>query len=279
MKSIKNYILALILSICSSFLFIAHAQYNIPEKPVKKTEQTSVYDYAKLLSASEKSNLENKLIKYADTTSTQIVVVIINTTKGESIGILTPRWAHKWGVGQADKDNGVFILLAKDDRKIWISPGYEIEEKLTAGVNGELIRNVIIPEFKKGSYYNGLDKGTTAIIEILNGTYSGSRQSNSSDNNGFPIAFVVLLFIIFIIIMISLSKRKGGGNHDSFGGGKRQEGLSPLDIIILSRAGRSSGGFLGGGSYGGGGGFSGGGGFGGGFGGGGFSGGGAGGSW
>ena len=274
MKSFKKSILTIILSVCSSLLFIAHAQYDIPDKPVKQVDQTSVYDYAKLLNVSEKSSLENKLIKNSDSTSTQIVIVIVNTTKGESIGILTPRWAHKWGIGQADKDNGVFILLAKDDRKIWISPGYGVEHKLTAGTLGELTRNVIIPEFKKGSYYRGLDKGTSAIIEILNGTYKGTRQSNSSEE-GIPTAFIILLFIIFIIIMISLSKRKGGGGHDGFGGGKRQKGLSPLDIIILSRAGRSSGGFLGGG----GGGFSGGGGFGGGFGGGGFSGGGAGGSW
>jgi len=271
-----NKYLILIISICSSFLFTANAQFNIPPKPIKNTEQTSVYDYAKLLSATEKNQLEEKLIKYADTTSTQIVVAIIKTTKGESIGILTPRWAHKWGIGQAKEDNGVFILLARDDRKIWISPGYGVEHILTAGTVGEIVRKVIIPEFKKGNYYGGLDLGTTVVIGLLEGTYKGTRVSNN-ENTGFPPQVIFLLFIIFFIILVSLSKRKGGGDHDNFGGGRRQGGLSPLDIIILSRAGRSSGGF-GGGGFSGGGSF-GGGGFGGGFGGGGFSGGGAGGSW
>ncbi len=266
--------LILIISICSSFLFTANAQFNIPDKPKTKTEQTSVYDYAKLLSTSEKIALEEKLIKYSDTTSTQIVVAIIATTKGENIGILTPRWAHKWGVGQAKEDNGVFILLAKNDRKIWISPGYGVEHKLTAGIVGEIIRKVIIPEFKKGSYYKGLDNGTDAIFEVLNGEYQGTRVANHTEE-GIPVGFIILLFIIFFIILISLSKRKGGGT-DNFGGGRRQGGLSALDMIILSRAGRSSGGF--GGGFSGGGSF-GGGGFGGGFGGGGFSGGGACGSW
>ena len=153
------------------------AQFDIP--PVPK-EQTSVYDYVGLLQANQKNSLEQKLIRYSDTTSTQIVVAIIGTTKGENIGLLAPKWAHDWGVGQAKEDNGVFILLARDDRQIWISPGYGVEDKLTAGIVGELIRNVIIPEFKKGDYYAGLDRGTDAIFEILKGTYKGTRQNSKS---------------------------------------------------------------------------------------------------
>ena len=246
----------------------AKAQFTIPEKP---SFQTSVYDYAKLLSDSEKSQLEQKLIHYADTTSTQIVVVTIESLKGEDIGLLTPKWGHQWGVGGSEKnDNGVMILLARDERKIWISPGYGVEYKLTAGITGTIVRNEIVPEFKAGSYYNGLDKGTSAIIDVLKGTYKGTRQENNSDGSIFPILVFIFIFIIIIII---LSKSKGGGNGNS----GRFSGPDLSDIIILSRMGR-------GGSFGGGfgsGGFGGGssGGFGGGFGGGGFSGGGAGGSW
>jgi len=250
-----------------------YAQFDIPPIP---EVQTSVYDYVNLLSVSEKKSLEQKLIRYSDTTSTQIVVAIIATTKGENIGLLTPKWAQEWGIGQAKEDNGVFILLARDDRKIWISPGYGVEDRLTAGITGELVRNVIIPEFKKGDYYQGLDKGSDAIFEVLTGAYQGTRQNNSQD--AFPVIFIViLLFIIFIIFLIAISKnRRGGGNN---GKGGRTNGTSILDAIILSNMGRgsyggSSGGFgsSSGGSFGGGG-------FGGGFGGGGFSGGGSGGSW
>lgn len=245
------------------------AQFDIPPIP---TEQTSVYDFAKLLSNSEKDNLEQKLIRYSDTTSTQIVIAIITTTKGENIGLLAPKWAQEWGIGQAKEDNGVFVLLASDDRKIWISPGYGVEDRLTAGITGELIRNVIIPEFKKGDYYQGLNKGADAIFEVLTGAYQGTRQNNAQDS--FPIGVFFFLFIIFIIFIIAISKhRRGGGKGGS--GGKKSQGFDLLDAIILSNMGRgsygrSSGGF-GSGSSGGG--------FGGGFGGGGFSGGGAGGSW
>jgi uncharacterized protein len=269
MHKIKHILFITVLFICLSIPQHILAQFDIP--PIPK-EQTSVYDYVGLLSENQKSNLEQKLIRYSDTTSTQIVVAIIATTKGENIGLLAPKWAQQWGIGQAKEDNGVFILLARDDRQIWISPGYGVEDKLTAGIVGELTRTIIIPEFKRGDYYAGLDKGSDAIFEILNGTYKGTRQS--SKTNEFPQKLFFILLIIFIFIIISIIKnRRGGGGY---GGRRRGGGFSVLDAIILSRMGRGG---YGGGRSGGGFGGSSGGGFGGGFGGGGFSGGGAGGSW
>ncbi len=146
MKHIISFVL---ISFISSIAFTANAQYDIPPKPEKLEDQKSVYDFIGLLSKKDSLNLEQKLIRYSDTTSTQIVVAIITTTKGENIGLLAPKWAHEWGIGQAKEDNGVFILLAKNDRKIWISPGYGVEDRLTAGINGELIRTIIIPEFNR----------------------------------------------------------------------------------------------------------------------------------
>ena len=244
---------------------LGFGQFKIPPKP---DFETSVYDYAKLLNASEKAALEDKLIKYSDSTTTQIVVVTVDNIYGEDIGILTPKWGHEWGIGQAKQDNGVFILLAKEERKIWISPGYGVEDKLVAGITGDIVRKIIIPEFKAGSYYKGLDKGADAVFQVLKGKYKGTRIEDSNDNSIFPI---LLFIVIFVVIMILASKNKGGGNSGNSSGGP-----SLLDIIILSNMGRSSGG----GSFGGGfGGSSGSSGFGGGFGGGGFSGGGAGGDW
>jgi uncharacterized protein len=259
----KNTSFLFQLFICLFFAQIGFAQFNIPEIP---KFQTSVYDYANVLSANEKAQLEEKLIKYSDSTTTQIVVITIESLKGEDIGILTPKWGHAWGIGGTKQnDNGVIILLAKAERKIWISPGYGVEDRLTAGINGELIRNIIIPEFKAGNFYSGLDKGTDAIFEVLKGKYKGTRQEKK-DGEGIPIIFFIIIFIIILIIISKNNKGNGSGIGKS---------PSLLDIIILSNLGRSSGG----GGFGGSGGSSGGGGFGGGFGGGGFSGGGAGGDW
>lgn len=261
--SFYGFLLTLLVSVFG--IQMSYGQFEIPKKP---DFQTSVYDYANVLSSEEKTNLEQKLIQYSDSTTTQIVVVTVETINGENIGLLAPKWGHAWGVGQAKEDNGVFILLAKSEHKIWISPGYGVEDRLTAGVTGEIVRNVIIPEFKAGSYYRGLDQGADAIFEVLKGEYKGTRKESTDGIDMEAILFFVFLFIVLLIIF-SKNNRNGRG-----GGG----GPSLTDIIILSSLGRGNGGWSsGGGSWGGG--SSGGGGFGGGFGGGGFSGGGAGGSW
>lgn len=266
MVQLKNIILILIIGLGLGHTL--YGQYSIPQKP---NIETSVYDYIGLLSNSEKQALEQKLIKYSDTTSTQIVISIISSTEGEYINYLGAQWAEKWGIGQEKEDNGIFILLAKDDRKIGINTGLGIEEYLTDALSKRIIERNIIPFFKSGDYYGGLNSGVEAIFQVLTGTYQGSR---SSDSNDFPIGFFIILFIVFIILIVALSKHKNNNNS----GGKRKQGMSILDAIILSNMGRgsysrkSSGGFggFGGGSSGG---------FGGGFGGGSFGGGGASGGW
>ena len=150
--------------VCIFFTQISFGQFTIPEKP---EFQTSVYDYANVLSATEKAQLEEKLVRYSDSTTTQIVVITIESLKGEDIGILTPKWGQTWGIGgTAKEDNGVIILVSKVERKIAINPGYGLEDRLTAGIGGEIIRNIIIPEFKAGSYYNGLDRGVDVLFDV-----------------------------------------------------------------------------------------------------------------
>ncbi|NGY36093.1 TPM domain-containing protein [Flavobacterium sp. XN-5] len=257
------------LLVCFFVTQLGFAQYTIPEKP---TLATSVYDYANLLSSTEKLQLEEKLIKYSDSTTTQIVVITIESLKGEDVSQLATNWAQTWGIGQAKEDNGVIILVSKTDRKIAINPGYGLEDRLTAGIGGEIIRNIITPEFKSGSYYNGLDKGTDALIDVFKGKYKGERKQKTKEK-GFPILPFIIIIVI-ILVLISKNKGGGGGGNSGNSGGF---GPSLLDVIILSSLGRGGGGGgFGGGSSGGG---FGGGGFGGGFGGGGFSGGGSSGSW
>ncbi|MFT6796956.1 MAG: hypothetical protein ACJART_002103, partial [Maribacter sp.] len=256
-----------------SFLLLMYflpilGQFEIPEKPEK---ETSVYDYINLLSDVQKNALEQKLIRYSDSTSTQIVVAIIASTEGENITYLGAQWGQKWGIGQAGKDNGVLLILARDDRKIAINTGYGVEGNLTDAMSRRIIETVIVPEFKTGDYYGGLNNGADTIFKVLNGEFTENRSSTAED--GFPLR-ALLPFIVFFIILIILSKRnKGGGNGN---GGRKNKGLNLWDVIILSnmgRSGRTGGGFgSGGGSFGGGG-------FGGGFGGGGFGGGGASGGW
>jgi uncharacterized protein len=251
------------------FLFVfgfGFSQFQIPDKP---SLQKGVYDYIDLLPDSQENSLTQKLKSYSDSTSTQIVMVIINSTDGEEINYLGAQWGQKWGIGQGDEDNGILLILAKEDRKVAINTGYGVEGALTDAMSKRIIEQIIIPEFKTGDYYSGLNLGADAIFSVLKGEFKEDRNFN---DNSFPIENLLPFFIfIIIIIILSNKNRKNGGRND----GSNSGGLSIWDAIILSslgRGGHSSGGGFGGGSSGGGG-------FGGGFGGGGFGGGGASGGW
>jgi len=249
-----------------------HAQRNIPAVP---EEQKAVYDYADMLSESEENALRQKLETYADTTSTQIVIATIQSLEGEYIALYATEWAQKWGIGQKGKDNGAIILVSKDDRKITIQNGYGLEEYLTDYNSKTIIDQIMQPEFKRGNFYAGFDKATTAMFDLMAGNFDADALRKRKKKPDFDfLKLIPLVIIIIIIIIIGISRGRGGGR----GNGGRGRGPDLFDILILSSLGgrHSSGGGFGGssGGFGGGGG-----GFSGGFGGGGFGGGGAVGGW
>ncbi|MBW3521022.1 MULTISPECIES: YgcG family protein [unclassified Chryseobacterium] len=257
---------AFILVCCYGFL---SAQYVIPEKPAVLYP---VYDEANLLTAQEKNELNNKLIKFADSTSTEIEIIIIPSTKGEDVNYLATMFGEKWGIGQKDVDNGVVFLIAKDDRTMSIQQGRAVEQYLTASVAGQILDYIVTPNFRQGKWYEGINGGTNAIMEAVQGKFKPIANKNRSGDISVT-KLLIIAFVIFIILAIFFGNR-GGGNDDD-------------DDITISRRGRrnypggffpfpfpgSFGGGFGGGSSRGGGGF-------GGFGGGGsFGGGGASGGW
>ncbi len=226
----------------------------IPERP-----RRLVNDYTSTLSGGQVNALEQKLRAYNDTTSTQIAVAIMANTCGDEIKFFATQVAQKWGVGQAQEDNGCIILLSMDDREITIQNGYGLEEYLTDAMTKRVIETVIIPEFKNGNYYAGLDRGTDAIFQVLAGQFEGS--GGGGGNSGRPsIPIFAIVIIIFIILSVIRNRRGGGGRGGYRGGGYWIGGFGAGGF-----GGGSSGGF-GGGGFGG-------------FGGGGFGGGGASGSW
>lgn len=233
--------------------------------------QKLVNDFAQVLSANDEAYLESKLLDYADTTSTQISVVTVATTGGDDINLITAEIAQHWRIGQDGKDNGCLILVAVDDREISIQNGYGLEPYLTDFNSKMIIENDILPAFKAGSYAKGIDAGTTAIFQVLAGSYQGKGGRGAASSGRKGSRLIRLLVIIAVILLYSRSKGGGGRN------GGRRSGMGPFwwgmgTGYTMGGGMRSGGGFGGSGGFGGGGGF-------GGFGGGGFGGGGASGSW
>lgn len=225
-------------------------------------EKKLVHDFGKILSPAERSSLENKLVAYNDSTSTQIVIVTFKNLEGYPIELLGNEIGEKWGVGQKDEHNGIVIVLSDEDRKVTVRGGYGIQAKMPPTVEKLIIDREMIPEFRLGNYYQGLNNAIDAIALQLAGQYQGLPKSEDDSGALFALLIIILLFLLFFFIS------KGGDNNS--GRGIRRGGDIFRDIIITNSGSRSWGG---GSSWGGGGG-----GFGG-FGGGSFGGGGASGSW
>lgn len=246
------------------FLSLNVFAQDIPEKP---NPPRLVNDFVGgLLSDTQISALESKLVAYNDSTSTQIAVVIVKSTEPYDIADYALQLGRKWGVGQEGKNNGIVLLWAAGDRQITIQTGYGMEGALPDIYAKRIISNIIIPHFKELQYYQGLDEATTAIINYAKGEYKAEPKEDD-----FPAGLVFLFFLIVIIFIIIASRNKGGGNR---GGGRSILNDSGWPYTTYTGWGRQSGHWGGGFGGGFGGGSRGGGGFGG-FGGGSFGGGGA----
>ncbi|MEO7312678.1 MAG: TPM domain-containing protein [Chitinophagaceae bacterium] len=252
-------LLSIILLFCS---VVAFGQ-SYPDKP---NPPKLVNDFTGTLSSSEINSLEQKLVAFDNKTSNQVTVVIVTTTNGTDPTDYATELGRKWGIGNKE-NNGVLLLVAKADRKLSIVPGYGLEGALPDATCQAIIDNDIVPSFKAGNFYQGIDNGTESIIKATEGSYTAPQGYNTrGKQSGKTPGWLVLVIIVIFIIFIFGSGKGGGGGMMSRRG---YSGVSsPLWWLPIGGGGGGSGG---GGGFGGGG-------FGG-FGGGGFGGGGSSGSW
>lgn len=214
-----------------------------------------INDYANILMSNEESTLEHILAQEETKTSSQFVLLTVPSLEGENLEDYSIRVASEWGIGQKDRDNGVLLLVALNEKKIRIEVGYGLEPILTDVKSGYIIRNFIVPEFKSGNYFQGIAAGLNAITGLVSQEYEISdeelAQYQKKEKQGkrpqIPIGTIIFFIMIFF-----------GGF-----GRRRRGGLLPL--LLLGSTFRDSGrggGFGGsgfGGFSGGGGGFGGGG--------------------
>ena len=224
-----------------------HAQEVLP----RPNPPRLVTDQAGVLSAGELQALEQKLVAFDDSSSNQIAVVLIKTLNDRPVEEYATKLFREWGIGNKKTNNGVLILAAIDDRKVWIEVGYGLEGAIPDITASEIYRNIIVPAFKKQNYYEGLDNAVDALAKAAVGEYKVARKKDSSKpgGGGSKITFLVILAIVLLMV--------GGGG---FGGGgrRRRTGLDSLaeGLLLgsLLNGGNSRGGWGGGGFGGGGGG-------------------------
>ncbi len=209
-----------------------HSQPNIP--PLKNYAN----DFSGALSNGELNAVEQDLRDFDAQTSNQIVLLLINSLENYPIEMLAHEVAEKNGIGRKGRDNGVLLLIAIKDKKLRIEVGYGLEGALPDALASSIIRNEIVPHFRSGNFYRGIQAGINAIKSATVGEYSGDPKPIEEDDDrlGLP----VIYFIIFILLSL-LFRGKG-------------RGLGSLLLLGSLSGGRSSGGSFGGGGFSGGGG-------------------------
>lgn len=245
-------------------MFIFASLNSFSQFPEKPNPPRLVNDLANFLSPDEQARLEQKLVDFDDSTSTQISIVTINDLGPYEISDYAFQLGEKWGIGRKQKNNGVLILASKAQREVFIATGYGVEDVLPDAICKRIVERIIIPNFKNGNFYAGFNSATDEIIARTTGKFEAKPRENVEK---IPL-WKMILFIIFIIVLVIIISANQGNNGGTISGrGFRGSGGGP---VIWGGGGGFGGGSSGGGF--GGGGF-------GGFGGGSFGGGGAGGKW
>jgi len=205
-------------------------------------------DLSGTLTAPQINTLNVRLSTFEDSTSTQLLMLMIYTLDDIPIEDYAYETATKNKIGSKEFDNGALFLIAKNDKKLRIEVGYGLEGALPDALASSIIRNVVVPHFKNDDYYAGISAGIDAMILAVKGEYTADPASGDDDEGGSIIS--TIMFIIFIIIMALVrggGRRLGGSIYYGGGLGGRSWGGS-------SSSGGSFGGFSGGGgSFGGGG--------------------------
>ena len=251
-----------------------------------------VVDQANLLSPAQEQALAQKSQALEEQTKRQFVIATVNSLEGQEIEDYGYRLGRHWGIGSAEEDDGIILLVAPNEKKVRIETGYGAEGFLPDILAGRIIRNTILPRFREGDMAGGIVAGADAIIEQVSlppeeaqSRAAEAAAQEAAQAEGFSIVPVVIGGLIFLFVMLSMARRVSGSRYRRGEGKKRRRGggfdagdaaILLWGLSALSNRGRG-GGWGGGGGFGG---FGGGGGFGG-FsgGGGGFGGGGASGGW
>ncbi len=244
-----------------------------------------VVDQADLLRPEQELDISSKSEALEAQSGAQLVVVTVKSLEQRRIEDYSYQLGRHWGIGEEKRDNGVILVVAPNERKVWIATGYGARVRLTDAVASIIYRDAIIPRFRAGDYAGGITAGVDQIVKVMTlppaeaqsqANQARQKEQQRAESGG---GFIPLIFwgMVILFVIMSMFRRAAGRRYR-----RQRGGISPWVVLWglneLSRGSRG-GGWGGGGSFGGFGG-GGGGGFGGFSGGGGsFGGGGAGGSW
>jgi uncharacterized protein len=184
-----------------------------------------VVDSANLLDAATRSALTEKLEALEAKTTDQFVVVTLKSLQGQTIESYGYQLGRHWGIGQKDKNNGVLLIVAPNERKVRIEVGYGLEGTLTDALAKIIIENAITPRFRANDYAGGITRGVDDVIQVLSGDAELFKQQTAvkealrkqPSDNWYALLLVLFwlglgAFIIFAVLKAPHQSRGRGGN-------------------------------------------------------------------
>ncbi len=216
---------------------------QVPQKP---EVPRLVNDFSGLFKPEEMAVLEETLVAFDDSTTTQICVVTVPSLEGADINMEAQQVLSSWGVGSSENNNGVVVLvehrIGQAGGRVAISVGYGLEGVITDALCKRIITQEMIPHFKEDDYFSGVVAATEALMAASVGEYAG-RDTDSLDGEDVMVGVLTVgLLLVFVVIVIAILLRKNGPTH--FGGqGKKGPGFLEMLILANILGKSSSGGF------------------------------------
>lgn len=194
--------------------------------------RSPVTDLTGTLTANQAAALEQKLRAFEARKGSQVAVLLVPTTAPETIEQYSIRVAEQWRVGREQADDGVILLVAKDDRAVRIEVGYGVEGALPDVLANRIIEQVIVPRFRQGQFAEGIDAGVDRIIALLDGEPLPEVERRSRSSQGESIGTLLPLLLMFVFVGSGLVRRMFGG----LGGASLMGGVAAVITWALTSA-------------------------------------------
>lgn len=232
MKQLKNFLAPLFAALIITIVFCG---CEAAAEKYEPTEKFFVNDFANCIDDSDEQTIYSEGANLSKKTGAQVVVVTVNTTGDTDIDEYAITLAQEWGIGDKDKDNGVLLLLAAEDRNVKIEVGSGIEATLTDGKCGRILDKYGVPYFKNDEFSEGLTKVYHALVSEAyihegiepdnynaSAIYEDQDDSDESDEGVFEDIIAVIIIIVIIVLLIVFKRVPFfffGGHGGFFGGG------------------------------------------------------------
>jgi uncharacterized protein len=212
-----------------------------------------VVDEAGILDQAARAALTEKLAALEAKTTDQVVVVTLKSLQGTAIEEFGVALGRRWQVGQKDKNNGVLLIVAPNERKVRIEVGYGLEGALTDAVSRLIIENAILPRFRAGDFAGGVSRGVDDIVSVLTGdAEEWKRRATQRPDPQSDLASLLIVLLVLAVFVLVFLMMAGSTPRDPRYRGRRQGG--PLWGPTWGPGSGGGGGWSGGGGFSGGGG-------------------------